>query len=428
MKIIFVNDKFLPDITGVGNYAYGLSLMLKKLGHEVIIITTIAKKEAAGVGYLDEIKVYRIYTKINRKLRNYFMIYNPEVISKIDKIFSQEMADVAHFFNVHSGISYYALKLSKKYNKVTFWHARDVLSFSYEKLTHFIYKQKNLDMPSSFNYKLDLLDLAKQARKSYNPLRNILIRHYLNFADRLFSVSQSLKDAMCANRIKQEIDVIYSGIDTNEFILSNLEINEFKEKYSLQNKKMLFLMGRLSPDKGVKQAVDSLAIVVKQFPETVLFLAAEITDYVKWIKNYAHAKGLGNNLVISGYLPRQEVIKGLLASDISLNPSLCLDAFPKVNLEAMAAAKPVVGTCFGGTPEVVIDGITGYIVNPLNVEVMAEKIIDLLKNPDKANKFGQAGYLKVKTEFNLRKKAEELLACYKLFLESANKKKYNNEV
>ena len=285
MKIIFINDKFPPDITGVGNYAHALSLMLKKLGNEIIIITTTTEKEKAGMDYLGEIKVYRIYTNINHKFRNFTAVYNPGVISKIDKIFSEETADVAHFFNVHSGISYYALKLSKKYNKATFWHARDVMSFSYEKLTHFIYEQKNLDIPLSFNYKLSFFNLIKQAKKSYNPLRNILIRRYLKFADRLFSVSQALKDAMRANGIKQEIDVIYSGINTSEFILSESEINEFKKKYSLQNKKTIFLMGRISSAKGAKQAIDSLAIAAKQFPQTVLFLAAEITDYFKWIKN-----------------------------------------------------------------------------------------------------------------------------------------------
>ena len=175
-------------------------------------------------------------------------------------------------------------------------------------------------------------------------------------------------------------------------------------------------MGRISSAKGAKQAIDSLAIAAKQFPQTVLFLAAEITDYFKWIKNYASSKGLDDNIITSGFLPRREVIKGLLAADILLNPSLCLDAFPKVNLEAMAAGKPVIGTCFGGTPEIVIDGVTGYIINPLNVEMMAEKIIDLLKYSEKAEKFGQAGYARVKNEFSLEKKAQELLNYYKKFL------------
>lgn len=100
------------------------------------------------------------------------------------------------------------------------------------------------------------------------------------------------------------------------------------------------------------------------------------------------------------------------ASDVVVVPSLYLDPFPTVNLEAMACKKPVVGTCFGGTPEIVRDGITGYIVNPLNVENMAEKIVDLLKNSEKAKKFGQAGYERVKSQFSLDKQVLETLRWY----------------
>ena len=93
-------------------------------------------------------------------------------------------------------------------------------------------------------------------------------------------------------------------------------------------------------------------------------------------------------------------------------PSIYLDPFPRINLEAMASKKPVVGTCFGGTPEVVINNQTGYIVNPLNAEMMARKIIDLLKNFQKAKKFGEAGYQRVINEFSLEKQVKITLEYY----------------
>jgi glycosyltransferase involved in cell wall biosynthesis len=78
----------------------------------------------------------------------------------------------------------------------------------------------------------------------------------------------------------------------------------------------------------------------------------------------------------------------------------------------MACKKPVIATCFGGSKEVVLDGQTGYILNPYNTKLMAEKIIDLIKNPAKARTFGQAGYERVKNEFSLEKQAKRTMEWY----------------
>ena len=59
-----------------------------------------------------------------------------------------------------------------------------------------------------------------------------------------------------------------------------------------------------------------------------------------------------------------------------LHPVICFDSFPRAVLEAMASGKPVVGTCYGGAPEIIEDGVTGYIVNPFDIKKMAEKVID----------------------------------------------------
>ena len=78
--------------------------------------------------------------------------------------------------------------------------------------------------------------------------------------------------------------------------------------------------------------------------------------------------------------------------------------------------KPVIGTCFGGTKEIIIDNNTGYIVNPLDTQTMAEKIIDLLKNSQKAIQFGKAGYNRVEQEFSLEKQTNKYLKWFKKYI------------
>ena len=113
-----------------------------------------------------------------------------------------------------------------------------------------------------------------------------------------------------------------------------------------------------------------------------------------------------------GWLHGEELKAAYGAADVVAVPSVCFDSFGRVNIEAMACKKPVVGTCFGGVPEVVQDGVTGYIVNPFNTELMAEKIIDLLKNQEKSEKFGEAGYERAKKYFNLSDRVAQMIGWY----------------
>jgi len=92
-------------------------------------------------------------------------------------------------------------------------------------------------------------------------------------------------------------------------------------------------------------------------------------------------------------------------------------------LEAMACQKPVVATCYGGSPEIVQDNITGFIVNPLDEELMAKKIIDLLKNSEKAKQFGEAGYERIKKHFNLESQIAQTIHWY----QEAQSRKINDK-
>ena len=117
-------------------------------------------------------------------------------------------------------------------------------------------------------------------------------------------------------------------------------------------------------------------------------------------------------IVSLGWLSGTELQKAYASAALVVVPSLSFDSFPTVNLEAMAAGKPVVATCFGGSREAVQDGVTGYIVNPFNVPVLAEKIVDLLQSVEKLNRFGHEGHERVLKEFTLEKQALEFEKYY----------------
>ena len=109
---------------------------------------------------------------------------------------------------------------------------------------------------------------------------------------------------------------------------------------------------------------------------------------------------------------RQEIKNYYHLSDLVVVPSICLDSFRTMNLEAMDSGKPVIATLFGGSREVVEDKKTGFLVNPLDVGKLAGKMIYLLENSPVATEMGSKGFDRIKKEFSLEKWIDQILKFY----------------
>jgi glycosyltransferase involved in cell wall biosynthesis len=83
-----------------------------------------------------------------------------------------------------------------------------------------------------------------------------------------------------------------------------------------------------------------------------------------------------------------------------------------VNLEAMAARKPVIATCHGGSPEIVQDGVTGYVINPFDTPQFAGRLVDVLSDTALQTRLGEAGYQRFLDEFTMERFAERMSAIF----------------
>ena len=402
MKILYLSDDFPPDnLGGAGVVAHNLAKAFKELGHDIYVVSTTQDKSKEGSYVQDGFKIYKIYSRYHRRWRAYFSLYNPQTVKKVSKIIADIKPDVIHAHNVHYHLSYHCLKIAKKSGAKVFLTAHDVMSINYGKI-------KLLKEATCENYldycKLSVLGQIKEFKKRYNPARNLIIKRYLKkYVDKTIAVSDALKSVLVLNGITN-VGVIHNGIDVNVCEVDQEMVSVFKKNNGLENKKIILFGGRISEGKGINQAIESLSLILKEVPNAVLLIAG------------SDGKGINNiNLPIKflGWIRRNEMNIVYSACSIVLVPSVCIvDSFPTVNLEAMAFKKPVIGTCFGGTPEVVVDGETGYIVNSLDVNLLADKIIDLLRDEQKAIQFGQNGYERVKNYFNLDQQAAKYFKLY----------------
>ena len=405
MKILFLHDSFPPQNFGGSVIStYDIAQGMKSAGHEVFVVTTCRKGEEAGEFYYNGLKVLTIASDYKARWRAYVSLYNAPVIRKLEEILKNINPDVVHINNVHHYLSYHSIKLAKVYSKTTVVTLRDAMSFSFGKLETEKYL-KNLDAH------LTWLDSLKQARKRWNPLRNLFIKKYLGYADKVFAVSQALKKALEQNGIKG-VGVIHSGALVDSWHVDEEEVAQFRQQYNLENKKVILFGGRLSEAKGGFKALEALALVVKESPDAVLLVMAKMDKNAETMKERANELGIGEHLVFTGWIEREKTKLIYCLAEIVLVPSICFDAFPRIVLEASASGKPIVGTCYGGASEVIVDGVTGYVVNPFNVKIMADKILDLLKSPEKAKAFGQAGSERVRTKFNLEDMVRKYATAY----------------
>jgi glycosyltransferase involved in cell wall biosynthesis len=258
-----------------------------------------------------------------------------------------------------------------------------------------------LDRPRKLNF----IDQIKFFRRSFNPLRNLLIKYYLRNVDQVFSVSESLAQALAINGIKK-VTVVHNGVDPEDWVISPAESDSFRQKNNLVDKKIVLFGGRLSGPKGGEAIVKILSLVVKRVPTAILLVAGQEDGYAEKLKGLAAGLGVDNHIIWLGWVGRGEMKLAYGVADVVVVPSLYLDPFPTVNLEAMAAGKPVVGTIHGGTPEVVVDGETGYVVDPIDQMAFSAKLVELLGNTEIASRFGQAGKERIKNILNLKKQLE----------------------
>ncbi len=413
MKIIFLSGDFPPQsFGGAGISTYKIALGMKDVGHDVYAITTCREKMNAGFFEYNGIKVFRIQSNYNPRWRAWLSLYNPSVIREVKEIFKKVEPDVVHANNIHFHLSYHCLKIAKKYAKVVVWTARDVMSFNYGKLQ----SKKYLD---TFDYRVTWKEQIKQAKKRWNPFRNFIIRQYLKCPDKLFAVSDALRDALAQNGIKG-VETVHTGVSPEAWHTTPEERNTFREKWNVADKKVILFGGRLSESKGGDKTLQALLEIVKKVPEAVILVAGKIDTYSEHMKKEAEKLGLHDKLVFAGWMGEDEIKYAFAASDVVLVPSVCFDSLPRIVLEAMASGKPVIGTCYGGAREAIVEGVTGYVIDPRDTHDMAAKITDLLTNPEKIKKFGEEGMEKIKKDFNLNTMIQKTIHEYDMILTQKN--------
>jgi spore coat protein SA len=230
----------------------------------------------------------------------------------------------------------------------------------------------------------------------------------------------------CVPQVAGKIRVNHLGVDATRFpARSSLEgmmaRQEGRTAKGWGDRPIVLYVGRLIPQKGVHHLLTTLPALLAIAPNVLIVIVGSAlygshqqTGYVRRL--YTQAKRWKSHVHFQPYVPHQEIPKWFAMADIAVVPSIGQEAFGLVNLEAMAAELPVVATSSGGMKEIVVEGLTGFLVTPqypIIVPSLAARISYLLANEEVRWEMGRRGRERVLNHFLWEHTAERWLAFQK---------------
>jgi colanic acid/amylovoran biosynthesis glycosyltransferase len=212
---------------------------------------------------------------------------------------------------------------------------------------------------------------------------------------------------------QSKLKVLYSGLDPKQF--------PFRERpFPPDGRVRIALTGRLTEKKGIPDAVRAVAQVAKIYPNLEFNIIGE-GDLRPSLQALIQELDMDKHIHLLGQKNQTEIVEILSQSHLFLAPSVTAadgnqDAPVNVLKEAMAMGLPVLSTWHGGIPELVQEGISGFLVPERDPQALAERLHYLIQHPQRWLEMGRAGRSFVEGVFDLETLNDELLRQYQKLL------------
>lgn len=376
-KILVIAPDFKPILGGVSEYAWQFSKGFSDCEAEVKVVTQNheASKDFDNQSDLEIIRT-KFIARTGAKLT---------FLNRLKKLFS--LISLA--------------LLAKKEHAI--FHPDIVFLPSMYPFAFFL-KFKNSKIITTFHGG-ELLVHTKSSKFSF--INKWILRGSCKNSDFIFANSRYTKDQLGEYVSgKSKILVTRCGVDWNRF-RKLPDIDKLRDKYNLQEKKIIFSLGRLDERKGFDTVLKCLPEIIKKVPN-ILYLVGGVGPMKNRLEEIIKKNVLQNHVRLLGKLSDTEVYEYMNICDVFAMPNRetangSVEGFGIVFLEANCCCKPVVAGNSGGVVDAVIDEQTGYLVNPYESKPTTEALIKLLSNTNLTLRMGHAGRERIEKEFTWSK-------------------------
>lgn len=231
---------------------------------------------------------------------------------------------------------------------------------------------------------------------------------------RVISVSKYGYECMTAFDLlpRSRFEMIYNGVDLTRVKTDPQLALDFRRRYSIPvERSIVTQVSWIIPEKGITDFLETARLVTRQNRNVQFVLVGEGADREQYMKDAA-AMGIEDRVTWTGMVKDPFGEGVFAAADVICQFSRWEEVFGWMIAEGMAHGKPVVATRVGGIPELITDGVTGYLVERADTEEMCKKLRILLADPLLRTRMGEAGRAVVWEKFDLRKNVSQLIKSY----------------
>jgi glycosyltransferase involved in cell wall biosynthesis len=226
---------------------------------------------------------------------------------------------------------------------------------------------------------------------------DFLDRRVLRFMDRVVCVSRAQAARVQRAAVRADrINVIHNAVDLKRFAGRHQSGRSLlRQHFPSIVSRIVGAAGRLSPEKGFSVLVEAARSVLEADARAgfIIFGDGALRGP---LEQQIRALGIADRCVLVGF--RRDLDQVLPALDLVVLPSYT-EGLPNIVLESLAASVAVVATAVGGTPEIIDDGVHGFLVPPGNATSLARRILDALHDEGRRYQMAARGQQRVASEF-----------------------------
>jgi glycogen(starch) synthase len=360
MKILFWTDAFWPGIGGMEVFCVNLLRALKKRGHGCEVITN--QVEAGAPFVFEDVAVHPF--PFQDTLKHGQLKLAVAQSAACTQIVDRFQPDVVHLHGVNRGVF------------------------------HFTRQQKRRRYPAVVTLHDSLLA----------PERRTMAAWTLEHAQQVIAISDYIRRETLARE-----PVLDGRLRT---ILNALPEPEVAPA-PLPSEPRLLAIGCLLPHKGFDLAIRAFAGVAEQFPDATLTLVGDGDERGR-LETLAAGSGFGPRIRFTGWIAPERMPEMLNRHSLIIVPSRWQEPFGLVALQAAQMGRPVLASRSGGLPEIVVDGITGRLVENDNLAAWTDALHQLLAKPALAATMGREARLHASAHFSFDRLVDDYEQAYDL--------------
>jgi len=392
LRVIHVTNYFRDTHSHVGGAeqaCFRTALLAKNHGWSVRIVATKPDRASSCQFSFSPLPILEDFTPAKARpyleaVKWYSLQYDPLASRAFRRALRTDDAEIVHFHNVQF-LTLSLISAAKAAGRRTFASIYDYWLFC--PTVMLVRPDKSFCHEAHGPWCVECLPpKMKAVQRLLLAARRQVIDRYLRMVDGFQVLSEH------SGRVLQGYGIARDRIHVVPLTLP-MEFQAIPENAVQAEPHTILFAGWLNERKGLHRLLEAMPHVLKEFPQAKLTVVGGKVrfgdDYEKLLDDIMDQHCFRDRVTFLGHVQPSAMKEQIHAASVVVIPEQYENMSPLLMIEAMTMAKPVVISRAGGIPEFIVDGVTGFLADPLNPKDFAEKIVQVFRSPETAKIMGE---------------------------------------